>query len=119
MGRTPALKGTSMLNLHKLQVQQGANELFALVGELPQPPVGHQALGEQLRRAATEVRSSIARAATQPDSPQHYAAARGSAVQCAAHIDCYRFLRVIEPRQYAAAMRLLSPLVASLTKLAR
>jgi len=108
-----------MRNLHKLQVQLRANDFVALADRLPRPPPAHAALGERLHRAAFEMREEIALAQVDPDAVRHYALARGSAVQCAAHIDCYRFLRAIEPRQYEAAMALLSPLVATLTKLAR
>jgi len=114
-----ALKWAAMPNLHKVQVQDRANQLYTLVTALPRPPAGHAALAEQLRQAVTTVRANVALAVTHADPPQLYGVARASAVQCAAHIDCYRFLRAIAPHQYEAAMALLSPLVAALTKLAR
>jgi hypothetical protein len=40
-------------------------------------------------------------------------------MECAAHIDCYRRLKAIDDKQYQAAMALLEPIVAMLTKLCR
>ena len=40
-------------------------------------------------------------------------------MECAAHIDCYRRLNAIDDQQHDAAMALLEPIVAMLTKLCR
>lgn len=111
-----------MLSFQKLHVYQRAIELFAFAVQLPSPPRGYADLGDQLRRAARSVPANIAEAAgraTQADGARHYAIARGSAMECAAHIDCYRHLEAIDDKQYQVAMTLLEAIVAMLTKLCR
>jgi four helix bundle protein len=111
-----------MLSFQKLHVYQRSIEFFAFAIELPSPPRGHSDLGDQLRRAARSIPANIAEAAgraTRADGARYYAIARGSAMECAAHVDCYRRLSVIDDKQYEAAMTLLEPIVAMLTKLCR
>jgi four helix bundle protein len=111
-----------MLSFQKLHVYQRAIEFFAFAVELPNPPRGHSDLGDQLRRAARSIPANIAEGAgrtTPADGARYYAIARGSTMECAAHLDCYRRLRAIDDKQYEAAMVLLEAIVAMLTKLCR
>jgi len=105
--------------IDRFDVAQRALAFSALAGTLPPPPQPHRELGENLQRATAALRTSIERAAGRRDAAFSYGVARGAAVQATTHIECYRCLRVIEPRQYEAAMALLRPLVATLTRLAR
>jgi four helix bundle protein len=111
-----------MLSFQRLDVYQRSIEFFALAIELPNPPRGHAELGDQLRRSARSIPANIAEGAgraTRADGARHYAIARGSAMECAAHVDCYRKLGAIDEASYTAALELLEAIVAMLTKLCR
>jgi hypothetical protein len=109
----------STLSVERFEVQERVAAFATLANMLPPPPAPHRELGENLQRAARAMRSSIEQAAGRRDGTFSYGVARGAAVQATTHIECYRCLRVIEPRQYEAAMALLRPLVTTLTRLAR
>jgi four helix bundle protein len=111
-----------MLSFQRLDVYQRSIDFFALAIELPNPPRGHSELGDQLRRAARSIPANIAEAAgrtSKVDGARFYAIARGSAMECAAHVDCYRKLGAIDENRYNTAVALLESIVAMLTKLCR
>jgi four helix bundle protein len=111
-----------MLSFQGLHAHQRAIDFFAFVVRLPPPPRGFADLGDQLRRAAQSVPANIAEGAgrsTPLDAARFYAIARGSAMECAAHIDCYLRIDAIDERKYAEAFALLEQIVAMLTKLSR
>jgi len=109
----------STLSIERFDVQQRAHAFSVLAGTLPHPPQPHRELGENFQRATHAIRASIEKAVGRRDASFSYGVARGAAVQATTHIECYRCLRVIEPAQYQAAMAMLRPLVAMLTRLAR
>ena len=109
-----------MLSFQRLDVYQRAIDFFAFVIELNPPPRGHADLADQLRRAARSIPANIAEGAgrsTRADGARFYAIARGSAMECAAHLDCYRRLDGIDDAGYTRAFELLEAIVAMLTKM--
>jgi hypothetical protein len=82
-----------MLSFQTLDVYRCSIEFLARSVDLPDVlPRGHAALADQLL-------------------------ARGSAMECAAVMDAFLVLRVIEASQHAAAVDLLERIVSMLTKL--
>jgi four helix bundle protein len=112
-----------MLNFQKLDVYRCAVEFLALSVDLPaELPRGHSALADQLRRAALSVPLNIAEGSGRPsaaDSSRHYGIARGSAMECAAIIDAFQILGVLDAPTYHSAISLLERTVAMLTKICR
>jgi four helix bundle protein len=111
-----------MLSFQRLDVYQRSIDFFAFAMTLPTPPKGHAELGDQLRRATRSIPANIAEGAgrsSQIDAARFYAIARGSAMECAAHIDCYQRLGAISDGDYARATELLEAVVAMLTKMCR
>jgi four helix bundle protein len=103
-------------------VYRCAIEFLALSVDLPALPRGQGALADQLRRAALSVPLNIAEAAGRPseaDAARHFGIARGSAMECAAVIDAFRVLGVLDDQKHNAATVLLERVVAMLTKLSR
>jgi len=115
--------GRGMLSFQKLDVYRCSVEFLARSVSLPEAlPRGHAALADQLRRAALSVPLNIAEAAgraTDADSARHFAIARGSAMECAAVMDAFLVLGVIDANQHAGAVELLERIVSMLTKLCR
>jgi four helix bundle protein len=112
----------SVLNFQRLDVYRCSIEFLALVVGLPELPRGYAALGDQLRRAALSVPLNIAEATgrtTEPDTARHFGIARGSAMECAAVIDTYLVLAIIDRDQHTKAIDLLERVVSMLTKLCR
>jgi four helix bundle protein len=112
-----------VLNFQRMDVYRCAIEFLAFSTQLPEVlPKGHAALADQLRRAALSVPLNIAEAAgraTDADTARHYAIARGSAMECAAVIDAFRVLEVLDERQYHTAIDLLERIASMLTRLCR
>jgi four helix bundle protein len=112
-----------MLSFQKLDVYRRSIEFLARSVSLPDAlPRGHSALADQLRRAALSVPLNIAEAAgrsSDADTARHFAIARGSAMECAAVMDAFLVLGVIEPESHASAVELLERIVSMLTKLCR
>ncbi len=112
-----------MLSFQKLDVYRCSIDMLALVATLPKRvPRGFSGLTEQLRRAATSVPLNIAEAAgrnTAADAARHYAIARGSAMECAAILDSFHALSMLEAEEHAKAIELLERIVAMLTRLCR
>ena len=85
-------------------------------------PRGHTVLRDQLRRAAFSVPLNIAEATgrvSAADGAQHFAIARGSAMECAAVLDIIRLLGVLTDDQHRQAAELLARMVSMLSKLSR
>ncbi len=110
-----------MLSFQKLDVYRCSIEFLTRSVSLSDClPRGHAALADQLRRAALSVPLNIAEAAgraSDADTARHFAIARGSAMECAAVMDAFLVLGVIDPSQHASAVELLERIVAMLTKL--
>ena len=110
-----------MLSFQKLDVYKCSIEFLARSVGLPDGlPKGHAYLGDQLRRAALSVPLNIAEGVgrtSEADSARHYGIARGSAMECAAVIDTFRVLNVIDDREHLACIALLERVVAMLTRM--
>ena len=77
-------------------------------------------MADQLRRAAQSVPQNIAERCgrtTRAEKAKHYAIARGSAMECASHLDVMRIDEVIDTELCARGIELLERIVAMLTKL--
>ena len=112
-----------MLRFQKLDVYRCSIEFLARSVSLPEVlPRGHAVLADQLRRAALSVPLNIAEAAGRASvagTARHFAIARGSAMECAAVLDAFLVLDVIDAAQHASAIELLERIVSMLTKLCR
>ena len=110
-----------MLSFQKLDVYPRSIELLAFARRLLQRiPRGHGDLVEQLRRASQSIPQNIAEGAgktTRPDKAKHYTIARGSAMECAAHLDVMRVEELIDVEHYGRGVELLERVVAMLTKM--
>ena len=110
-----------MLSFQKLDVYQRSIEFLAFARRLLQRlPRGHADLVDQLRRAARSTPQNIAEGAgktTRADKAKHYTIARGSAMECAAHLDVMRIEELIDDERYGRGVELLERVVAMLTKM--
>src|SRR6185312_12575698 len=110
-----------MLHFQKLDVYQRAIELLVLAQRVRQSlPKGHADLADQLRRAAQSICQNIAEGCgrtTRPDKAKHYTIARGSAMECASHLDVMRIDELINAEHFERGADLLERVVAMLTKL--
>ena len=110
-----------MLHFQKLDVYQCSIDFLALAHRVLQlPPKGHAELADQLRRAAQSVPQNIAEGCgrrSRADKARHYAIARGSAMECASHLDVTRVDQLIDAELYDRGIELLERTVAMLTKL--
>ena len=110
-----------ILSHAKLDVYRCAAEFLAFTTSVVLPK-GNGDLADQLRRASVSILLNIAEGAgkvTLPDKRKHYAIARGSALECCAILDAARILSLIDSTAALAGNRLLTRIVAMLTKLAR
>jgi four helix bundle protein len=111
----------SMLHFQKLDVYQRSIDFLALAHRVRERlPKGHADLADQLRRAAQSVPQNIAEGCgrtTRADKAKHYTIARGSAMECASHLDVMRVDELIDAELYARGVELLERIVAMLTKL--
>jgi len=110
-----------MLSFQKLDVYQRSIEFLAFVRRVVQLlPKGHADLVDQLRRAAQSIPQNIAEGVgkiTRGDRAKYYAIARGSAMECAAHLDVMRIEELIDEHHHARGIELLERIVAMLTKM--
>jgi four helix bundle protein len=110
-----------MLSFQKLDVYQRSIDFLAFARRLLQRvPKGHADLVDQLRRAAQSIPQNVAEGAgktTRPDKAKHYTIARGSAMECAAHLDVMRVEELIDDEHYGRGVELLERVVAMLTKM--
>lgn len=110
-----------MLHFQKLDVYQRSIEFLALASRIRgQLPRGNAELADQLRRAAQSIPQNIAEGCgrtTRADKAKHYTIARGSAMECASHLDVMKIDELIAIELYDRSIRLLERIVAMLTKL--
>jgi four helix bundle protein len=84
------------------------------------PKRGTSDLKDQLKRAAQSIPQNIAEGAgkfTRADKARFYTIARGSAVECAAHLDVLQIEEFLDEENYRAGTQLLERVVAMLTKM--
>lgn len=108
-----------MLSFQRLDVYRCSIEFLALAHKVRERlPRGHADLADQLRRAAQSVPQNIAEGAgrtTRADKAKHYTIARGSAMECAAHLDVMHVGEIIDGEHYSRGIELLERIVAMLT----
>jgi four helix bundle protein len=109
------------LHFQKLDVYRRAIEFLTLANRIRgQLPKGNAELADQLRRAAQSVPQNIAEGCgrtTRADKAKHYTIARGSAMECASHLDVMKIDELVETELYERGIGLLERIVAMLTKL--
>jgi four helix bundle protein len=108
-----------MFNHERLDVYRMAVQFDAMILKLL-PRRGLRALKDQLERASCSVMACIAEGAGRwaPAEKRHfYSIARGSATECAAHLDALRNRQKIRPSDYQECRNVLLSIVRILTKL--
>jgi four helix bundle protein len=111
-----------VFGFQKLDVYVCAIEFLGLAAPLSENvPKGYASLGDQLRRASASVPLNVAEGSGKfdKDARRFYAIARGSALECAAIVDVFKTLGLIQAETYDKAQVLLDRIVAMLTKLIR
>src|SRR5690606_4584809 len=118
---TVATDIAGMLHFQKLDVYQRGIEFLSLANRIRgRLPKGNADLADQLRRASQSIPQNIAEGCgrtTRADKAKHYAIARGSAMECAAHLDVMKLDELVESELYERGTDLLERIVAMLTKL--
>ena len=112
-----------LLDHENLDVYRVAVEFLALSLEvLDGLPRQRRELRSQLERAAMSIPLNIAEGTGKPsagDRARYYATARGSALECGAALDVCALLRHASPDQLDRGKRMLSRIVAMLTRMCR
>ena len=112
-----------LLDHENLDAYRVAIEFLALsVHLLEKIPKERRELRLQLERAAMSIPLNIAEGAGKPspaDRARYHGIARGSAMECAALLDVSRIMGVVQSKDVEQGKRLLSRLVAMLTKMCR
>ena len=111
-----------MFGFQKLDVYRCAIEFLALASPLSENvPKGYASLGDQLRRASASIPLNLAEGTGKfdKDARRFYAIARGSALECAAIVDVFKTLGLIQIENYDKTQLLLDRIVAMLTKMIR
>ena len=110
-----------MIDYERLEVYQYALDFvrrtFALRGLASR---GHGELVDQFRRASFSVVLNIAEGAVKvriPDKQRYYGIARGSAMECAALMDLFLIMELVEQSQYESHKGLLRRIVSMLSAL--
>jgi four helix bundle protein len=123
-GRNPAAVVTDiagMLHFQKLDLCQRAIEFLTVVNRIRgRLPKGNADLADQLRRASQSIPQDIAEGCgrtARAHKAKHYTIARGSAMECAAHLDVMKLDELVESELYESGVDLLERIVAMLTKL--
>jgi four helix bundle protein len=93
-----------MLHFQKLDVYQRAIELLTVANRIRgRLPKGNGDLSDQLRRASQSIPQNIAEGCgrtARADKARHYTIARGSAMECAAHLDVMKLDELVEGELY-------------------
>ena len=112
-----------MLSHEKLDVYQKSVEFLALAVKLIDSiPRGNQTIIDQLKRASISTVLNIAEGAGHPYPAKrrnHYAIARGSALECGAALDTCNVLGVGEKKHIPVGKELLVSVVSMLSKMCR
>jgi four helix bundle protein len=108
-----------MFNHDKLDVYRMAVRFDETISTIL-PKRGYRSLRDQLERSSSSVMACIAEGAGRwalAEKRHFYGIARGSATECAAHLDALRNRRLIQPDQYVECRSLLLRIVKILSKL--
>ena len=110
-----------MLTFQGLNVYQRALEFLALailvVEDLPR---GHADRADQLNRSSESIVRNIAEGAgrwSDVDSAKYFKISRGEAMESAASLDVLKLRKLVTPERYERGIRLLTEIVAMLTKM--
>ena len=110
-----------MLSFQKLDVYQRAIQFLVVALEvIARLPKGNGELAKQLRAAAQSTVANIAEGAgrrTRADAGHPYFMARGSAMECAAHLDVMTAMGIVDAERYRRGIEFLEGVVAMLTKM--
>ena len=110
-----------MLDCRKLEVYQVTLEFVALARNVSKSvPTGNSDLVNQLKRASSSILLNTAEAAGKTgksDKQKFYSIARGSAMECAAILDLFIILGLIQRDDIAILNELLERIIAMLSKL--
>jgi four helix bundle protein len=111
------------LSHEKLDVYQKAIKFLAIVTRLLESiPKGNQTISDQLKRASISTVLNIAEGAGHPYESKrrnHYAIARGSALECGACLDTCKILEIGNPNYILEGKEVLVHVVAMLSKMCR
>jgi len=111
------------LSHERLEVYQKAVESLALAVKLIDTiPRGNQTIVDQLRRASISTVLNIAEAAGHPyvqKRRNHYAIARGSALECGAALDTCKVLEIGDQNIFPTGKALLVSVVSMLSKMCK
>ena len=112
-----------MLSFKKLNVYQFSIKFLKIAFDINASlPRGHAKLADQLKRGAMSIPLNIAEAAgkvSPAEASQHYAIARGSAMECSAVLDVIRTANLLKEPRLEAGDEILIRVVAMLTKMCR
>ena len=111
-----------MFGFQRLDAYKVAVTFLGLASKLPAKiPRGHGELTDQLRRAALSIPLNIAEGSGKfnKDAARFYAIARGSALECAAILDAFEAMDLLDPAALRNARDLLERVVSMLTGLIR
>jgi four helix bundle protein len=111
-----------MFGFQRLDAYQCAVQFLALSVRLEKClPAGYGNLCDQLRRAALSVPLNVAEGSgkSERDSRRFYSIARGSALECAAILDCCGTLGLFPEADLNEALALLERVVSMLTRMSR
>jgi four helix bundle protein len=110
-----------MLQFQKLDVYKCSIEYLSTVRAIyTSLGRGNADLADQLRRASQSIVQNIAEGAgraSRADKAKHFTIARGSAMECAAHLDVIRIEALMEGHQYEHVTELLARIVSMLTRM--
>ena len=110
-----------MLSFQKLDVYRCSIEFVVFARRLRETTGrGNADILDQLRRAAQSVPQTIAEGVgkvSRADKARYFGMSRGSAMECASHLDVMRAEDLIDAERYAAGIGLLERIVAMLTRL--
>ena len=110
-----------MFNHEKLDVYRMAVQFDKMLCAIL-PKRGSRALRDQAERASGSVMACIAEGAGRwpaAEKRHFYGIARGSATECAAHLDALRNRKLLSPEQYDECRSLLLSIVKILSKLSQ
>lgn len=111
----------NVFDFEQMDVYVAAIDFVALADELVENlPRGRAYLADQLQRAATSIPLNIAEGAGEfslPEKARFYRIAKRSGTECAAILQVFHRLGLVDPSRHAAGRELLLRIVSMLVKL--
>jgi four helix bundle protein len=110
-----------MLHFQKLDVYRCSIEFLAFCRKVRDSlPRGTGDLADQVKRASQSITQNIAEGAGKsslPDRARFFTIARGSATECAAHLDVLQVEGLLASERYTEGLALLERIVSMLTRM--